>query len=816
MSSLITGYEFDIFISYSHKDNLPTPGFGRHESDGWVTQFVADLRKELESISKEDISIYFDENPRDGLPETYQFDKSAEGKLKSLIFIPIISQTYCDPKSFVWQHEFLAFISNAKENTFGTEASLLNDNISNRIIPVKIHDIDATDNTLIEKEIGQVRSIDFIVKSAGVNRSLTQKDDELRSPGQILYRDQINKVANTIKDILSRLRGVEPHSSKISNGQPLSRKPYIKPHIKNRIQKILAIAALLIGILGTFLDLFGVLEKFTDTSDTPKREKSITAQFVKSIAVLPFKNIGPDDSDEYFSVGMTEEVINYLAKVSDLKVISRTSIEQYKGSNKDIREIAEELGVTYILEGSVRKAGNTFRISVQLIQAETGFNLWSDGYDRAITDILQVQSDISKEVTDVLKIVLSESEKINIENIQPVELTAYDFYLKARSELMNYRTAGQTKGQGYLNNAIALFKSSLAEDPTFPRAYSGLGLALINKHNFQVMYIEKSFLDSAKLLADKSLELDNKTDEAYFVRGIYFSQIGKTDDALKEFQKALQLNPNYADAMMSLGKINNSKHDFVTGLTQMERSVRLERGPELANNLRTVGSEYFVLGLYDKTEEFCRQAMRLDNDSIPLYSLKAHMERVKHNYELALNFSNEAYRMNPDDWGHVDQKAMILSFLGRHQEALDVLLDWVKQNGSQTNMHIRIGYLYWVLGNQKKGHEHFRQTIKIAEKGIEINSPYGRSIAHYDLAAIYAFIGETEKAYQHLEKIIKWSFIDAWLISLIEVDPLFEKITKEEHFKKIILQMKSKNIPQRDRVVKWLKEEEMKTKIERL
>ena len=173
--------------------------------------------------------------------------------------------------------------------------------------------------------------------------------------------------------------------------------------------------------------------------------KFLPATLDKSIAVLSFKNIGDDKNDEYFSDGMTEEIINSLAKVGDLKVISRTSIEQYKAVNKDIRTIANELDVSYILAGSVRKADNTFRISIQLIEAETGFHLWSDEYDREITNVLRVQRDISKEVTEALKIILTPSERENIENAPPVELTAYGLYLRARSELMNYRLAGETK-----------------------------------------------------------------------------------------------------------------------------------------------------------------------------------------------------------------------------------------------------------------------------------------------------------------------------------------------------------------------------------
>ena len=187
MPSLIQGFAYDIFISYRHKDN---------KYDGWVSDFVANLKKELDATFKDEISVYFDENPHDGLLETHNVDKSLEGKLKCLIFIPIISQTYCDPKSFAWQHEFLVFNKIAKEDHFGREVTLSNGNVASRILPVRIHEIDAKDKAIIENELGPLRSIDFILKSASINRPLTSKDDEVGRHGQILYRDQINKVAN--------------------------------------------------------------------------------------------------------------------------------------------------------------------------------------------------------------------------------------------------------------------------------------------------------------------------------------------------------------------------------------------------------------------------------------------------------------------------------------------------------------------------------------------------------------------------------------------------------------------------------------------
>ena len=164
MSSILPDYEYDIFVSYRQNDN---------KYDGWVTEFVANLTKELKATVKQKVSIYFDENPKDGLLETHQVDASLEKKLKALIFIPIISQTYCDPNSFAWQQEFAAFNKICRNDDIGVNIHLSNGNVSSRVLPIKIHDLDPEDVMVIEKEIhGVMRSVDFIYKSAGVNRPL--------------------------------------------------------------------------------------------------------------------------------------------------------------------------------------------------------------------------------------------------------------------------------------------------------------------------------------------------------------------------------------------------------------------------------------------------------------------------------------------------------------------------------------------------------------------------------------------------------------------------------------------------------------------
>jgi Tol biopolymer transport system component len=197
MPSLISGYEYDIFISYRHNDNR----------SGWVTEFVNALQEELAATIKEPLSIYFDKNPHDGLLETHNVNKSLEGKLKCLVFIPIISQTYCDTKSFAWQQEFLAFNKLAKEDQFGKDIKLGNGNFASRILPIKIHQLDAADRILFERESGgPLRAIEFIYTEAGVNRPLRSNEENPgRNQNQSLYRNQVNKVANTIKTLVASM-----------------------------------------------------------------------------------------------------------------------------------------------------------------------------------------------------------------------------------------------------------------------------------------------------------------------------------------------------------------------------------------------------------------------------------------------------------------------------------------------------------------------------------------------------------------------------------------------------------------------------------
>ena len=445
MASLIHGYEYDIFISYRQKDN---------KGDRWVSEFVEALKTELESTFKEEISVYFDINPHDGLLETHDVNASLKEKLKCLVFIPIISRTYCDPKSFAWEHEFNAFVEQASQDQFGLKVKLPNGNVANRVLPVRIHDLDNDDIKLCESVLGGViRGIDFIYRESGVNKPLTADDDEKKNLNNTKYRIQINKVSLAIKEIITALG---QHEQKSEAVQREFSKTVSVPLKSNKI-KIIAgsFIVLTLIVLGYFF-----IAKLQESK----------GQVEKSIAVLPFRNDSHDEENQYFINGTMEAILNDLCKIEDLKVISRTSVEQYRNTTKSIPQIAKELNVSYILEGSGQKYGDDIKLTVQLLDAVNDKHIWSSPYNRKITDIYAIQSEIAQVVASELKAIITPEEKLKIEKIPTDNTEAYENYLLG----LHYYNKGTEEN---LLMAIDYYKNAIANDPQFALAYTGISLA---------------------------------------------------------------------------------------------------------------------------------------------------------------------------------------------------------------------------------------------------------------------------------------------------------------------------------------------------
>lgn len=441
MPTLLPGFQYDIFISYRHNDNL----------DGWVTNFVESLEKELKATLKEPVSIYFDKSPHDGLLEVHHVEKSLEGKLKCLILLPILSQTYSDPGSFAWQHEFCTFNRRAAEDPWTRDVRLPNGNVACRILPVKIHELDEADRKRIEDELGSpLRAIDFTYKEPGVNRPLKEGDSRADNQNHTEYRNQVNKVANAVKEILNGIK--EFQSTPAGKGPPAAEA--IQPkRPKVTIAVVSAIALALLVAAWLYL------------SSTPSQQPAAAD---KSLVVLPFDDLSPNHDQKWFSDGVTEELLNQLAGVPELRLISRTTSFVLKEKGLSAKRIADTLNVANILEGSVQKVNDQIKITVQLIRASDDSHIWSHRYDYKIDSIFKIQEDISRNVAQTLNLLLDPSTKARMTRIGTDNVDAYLQFLKGQQI---YSMAHERAGLGNLLTANKYFEQALKIDPQFSEAY---------------------------------------------------------------------------------------------------------------------------------------------------------------------------------------------------------------------------------------------------------------------------------------------------------------------------------------------------------
>lgn len=277
------------------------------------------------------------------------------------------------------------------------------------------------------------------------------------------------------------------------------------------------------------------------------RDDDETAAAPRSIAVLPFVNMSDDRENEYFSDGMTEEILNALAKVEDLRVASRTSSFAFKGKVQDVLEIADELRVDAVVEGSVRKAENRVRVTAQLISAEDGYHLWSDTYDRDLEDIFKVQDEIARSIVDALKVELVGDEEKPLVDPETEDVEAYTLYLKGRFFFNRYQETD-------LRRSLDYYEEALAHDPGYGRAYAGMADTWMQLADDWVA--PDTAYPEARAAAEKAIQLDDSLAEAHTARGKVLGWFEWDFDAAElALRRAVSSNPRYADAHWGLASV---------------------------------------------------------------------------------------------------------------------------------------------------------------------------------------------------------------------------------------------------------------------
>src|SRR5216110_2971490 len=360
----------------------------------------------------------------------------------------------------------------------------------------------------------------------------------------------------------------------------------------------------------------------------------------KSIAVLPFDNLSGDPQNAYFSEGVQDEILTRLAKIAELKVISRTSTQRFKSAPNDLRQIAQQLGVANILEGSVQKANDQVRVNVQLINAMTDAHIWAETYDRKLTDIFAVESEIAKTIAETLQARLTGSEKGLIAKTPTVNPQAYELYLKGRF-FWNKRTGDD------LRKSIEYLKQAIAKDPGYARAYA----ALADSYGLLRFYGGATPAESvvpAEAAAKKALELDDSLAEAHASLGLIATEELEVNRGVNELERAIQLNPNYATAHHWLGLA-------LATLRQSDRSIgELKRALELDPLSMIINADLSIIYLYarryDAAEAQARKTLEIDSRSfVAHYYLGAVMQltsRLKEaipEFQKAVELNNDPY-----------------------------------------------------------------------------------------------------------------------------------------------------------------------------
>jgi TolB-like protein/Flp pilus assembly protein TadD len=421
----------------------------------------------------------------------------------------------------------------------------------------------------------------------------------------------------------------------------------------------------------------------------------------KSIAVLPFDNLSRDPDNAYFAEGVQDEILTRLARVADLKVISRTSTQHFKSTPEDLPQIAKQLGVTNILEGSVQKSNDQVRVNVQLINALNDAHLWADTYDRRLTDIFAVESEIAKSITEALQAKLTGLEKSSIAKTPAVNPEAYELYLKGRF-FWNKRTGAD------LRKSIEYFDQAINKDPGYALAYAGLADSYLLLPNYGAVS-PKDSIPKASAAAKKALELDDSLAEAHASLGLLACLGWDLDRSVAELERAIQLKPNYATAHHWLALSRMALGQFDRAIAEGKRAIELDPLSLIIN--ADLSLVYLNARRYDEAEAQARKTLEMDSRFFlahyylgAAFQLKGHLKEAIPEFQKSVELNNDPYSI-----------AMLGQAYARNQqenEARKILIRLNEEAKSRYVPPYALALILTALGEKERAIDELERTYR--------------------------------------------------------------------------------------------------------
>lgn len=749
MASIIPGFEYDIFISYRQKDN---------KYDGWVTEFVDNLKRELDATFKEEISLYFDINPHDGLLETHDVGDSLKEKLRCLIFIPILSRTYCDPKSFAWEHEFSAFIEQASADRFGLKVKLQYGNIASRVLPVIIHDLDDTDINLCESMLGTVlRGVEFVYKSSGVNRPLRAKEDK---PGENLnntiYRDQINKIALAVREVITGIQSkIESpvkeevassgDSSAVVKGiKKIRRKRSVLMPERLSPLRLIIVAALIVAAIIFYPKVFA----------KNKNEFFGAGGRNISVAVMPFENNTNDTLWDIWKLGIQDILVSSLSGSADLRVIQSQTVNSlvqsrgitnYASISPDFSNLmSKDLGANICIIGSIKQAGDTCRLDASVFDPRKETIFKSHSVTGRSDNILFSIDSLSRLIQNTILIAnMIQSDPLNSSSYQPTGSSeAYRYYLMGEN----------ARAKRDYNKARSYFAESIRLDSGFSRPILLMSVACKN----QGLYDEgREWAMKAYALREKMPIWDRLLTEKNYA---FFFETSAEE--IVYFESMLQIDDKYPGTYYDLGLLYSNLEQYDKAIPLFEKSLELydkyDTKPWWIFNYSLLGWAYLKTGEYRKIDKLYRKA-EIDFPDDPLiYHMRAILALIEGD-TIAVKEQIDKYSLIRRERGW--SEAGIVYNLGEiykesglitgRTDYMDIAEKYHRQEiWFEPDNKWRIFDLAWFLIETERGVD---EGLELIEKAIEMNGGPNYYILNGKGLGLY-FKGEYNEALQILEE----------------------------------------------------------------
>jgi tetratricopeptide (TPR) repeat protein/class 3 adenylate cyclase len=532
-----------------------------------------------------------------------------------------------------------------------------------------------------------------------------------------------------------------------------------------------------------------------------------TGELEKSIAVLPLNYLSEDQSKEYIADGVLDAITGHLSTIEGLRVMPRTSVEQYRGSAKTAREIGRELDVSYLIEGNFMIVDDQVSITIQLVTTQNNDHVYYNEYRRDYKDIIAVQSEVSRTIAREIEVAISPEVLDQIEKVPTKNMHAYDLYLRGRDAFNRYYL---NRNAADLETCIQMFRDAIQSDSAFALPYAWLGRAIEYRIG-QQMYIdydEKTILS----LCNKALDLEPELADGYWIRGRHYRNTGELEKAIDDFKRAIDINPNHALAYRYIGSTYFIRRDYIDALRNLKKAENLERGNELTQLYSDIGQVYVSIGDFHKAEEYFRESIRLQPNFIEGYRNLIWAEIRQGKHEVAYMYADRLLSIYPDNSASFSIMAEVLGNLGKYREAEEYYRKWLqktKETGEREmfSRH-RFALILWMNGKKEEARKLFDEHIEICESSIKSNGLYGISLAAYDLAGIYTFLDNKEKALRWLRQYEKEGFIWGYHAYIV-IDPLFENLRDVPEFKAIVRRVVDEKASVREKLKELERQDEL-------